>query len=166
MCGAKRRSNPGFGAHYPDCVAPLAMMGTPSKAMVRRDEEPQFIRYLRDQLARWAPVEVRRMFGGHGIFRSGTMFALIHAETLYLRSDAQSQALFDAAGLEPFRYRRHDRDVALGYHQAPPEALEDPDALAQWAERAYAAALRRTPRVKPAPRKARKAKSKRGRRHP
>jgi DNA transformation protein and related proteins len=107
------------------------------------DAEPEFIRYLRDQLRRWAPVEIRRMFGGHGIFRDGTMFALIHDETLYLRSDEATRPDFAAAGMGPFRYRRNGKLVALGYHQAPPEAVEDSELLSQWAERAFAAALRR-----------------------
>ena len=107
------------------------------------NEEPEFIRYLRDQFRRWGPIEIRRMFGGHGIFRSGTMFALIHDETLYLRSDEASRAAFAAAGMGPFRYRRRGKLVALGYHQAPPEAVEDGELLAAWADRAFAAALRR-----------------------
>lgn len=88
------------------------------------------------------------MFGGHGIFRSGTMFALIHDETLYLRSDETTKAVFAAAGMGPFRYRRHGKLVALGYHQAPPEAVDDSDVLAEWAERAYATAVRRAASVK------------------
>jgi DNA transformation protein and related proteins len=114
------------------------------------NEEPEFIRYLRDQFRRWGPVEVRRMFGGHGIFRNGTMFALINDETLYLRSDDATKAAFAAAGMGPFRYRRQGKLIALGYHQAPPEAVEDGDLLAEWAERAYGAALQR---AKPAARK-------------
>src|SRR3984885_3727460 len=101
------------------------------------NKEPEFIRYLRDLFRRWAPVEIRRMFGGHGIFRDGTMFALIHDETLYLRSDEATHAAFAAAGMGPFRYRRNGKLVALGYHQAPPEAVEDSDLLAEWAERGY-----------------------------
>lgn len=111
-----------------------------------KDAEPEFIRYLRDQFRRWGPVEIRRMFGGHGIFRDGTMFALIHDETLYLRSDEATRDAFAAAGMGPFRYRRRGRLVALGYHQAPPEAVEDSELLGQWADRAFAAALRRAPR--------------------
>ena len=95
------------------------------------------------------------MFGGHGIFRGGTMFALIHDETLYLRSDAATHADFAAAGMGPFRYRRNGKLVALGYHQAPPEAVEDSELLGRWADRAFAAALRRA--AKPAKRPARKA---------
>ena len=126
------------------------------------DAEPQFIRYLRDQLRGWAPIDVRRMFGGHGIFRDGTMFALIHGDTLYLRSDEKSQADFAAAGMGPFRYRRRGRLVALGYHQAPPEALEEEEQLAGWVDRAYAAALRRAAAARPA---TTKIKTARGRNH-
>ena len=111
--------------------------------MAARDFEPEFIRYLRDQFRRWGPVEIRRMFGGHGIFRGGTMFALIHDEMLFLRSDDANRAAFAAAGMGPFRYRRRGKVVALAYHQAPPEAVEDSDILGAWADLAFAAALRR-----------------------
>ena len=97
--------------------------------MPSRDAEPEFIRYLRDQFRRWGPVEIRRMFGGRGVFRGGTMFALIHDEMLFLRSDDANRAAFAAAGMGPFRYRRRGKLVALAYHQAPPEALEDSDLL-------------------------------------
>jgi DNA transformation protein len=111
--------------------------------MAARDFEPEFIRYLRDQFRRWGPVEIRRMFGGHGIFRGGMMFALIHDEMLFLRSDDANRAAFAAAGMGPFRYRRRGKLIALGYHQAPPEAVEDSDLLGEWADLAFAAALRR-----------------------
>ncbi len=111
--------------------------------MAPADNEPEFIRYLRDQFRRWGPVEIRRMFGGRGVFRGGTMFALIHDEMLFLRSDDANRAAFAAAGMGPFRYRRDGKLVALAYHQAPPEALEDSDLLGHWADLAFAAALRR-----------------------
>jgi DNA transformation protein len=111
--------------------------------MAAADNEPEFIRYLRDQFRRWGPVEIRRMFGGHGIFRGGMMFALVHDETLFLRSDDANRAAFAAAGMGPFRYRRRSKLVSLGYHQAPPEALEDSDVLGTWADLGFAAAERR-----------------------
>lgn len=124
------------------------------------DKEPEFIRYLRDQLRRWSPVEIRRMFGGHGIFRDGVMFALIHDETLYLRSDEATRPAFAAAGMGPFRYRRDGRLVALGYHQAPPDAVEDSELLGEWAQRAFEAALRRSAKkAQPAARKSAKPKT-------
>jgi DNA transformation protein and related proteins len=102
-----------------------------------------FIDYVCDQLRPWAGVAVRRMFSGHGLFRGGTMFALIHADALYFRTDAENQGDFAAAGMQPFRYARAGREVALGYHEVPGDVLDEADRLAAWAERAYAAALRR-----------------------
>ena len=71
------------------------------------------------------------------------MFALIHDEMLFLRSDDANRAAFAAAGMGPFRYRRRGKLVALAYHQAPPEAVEDSEILGEWADIAFAAALRR-----------------------
>jgi DNA transformation protein and related proteins len=102
-----------------------------------------FIAFVCDQLRPWAPVAARRMFGGHGIFRSDIMFALVHADTLYFRTDAATSAEYAAAGMEPFRYDRAGRSVALGYHEVPADLLDEPDRLAAWADKAYRVALRR-----------------------
>ncbi len=94
------------------------------------------------------------MFGGHGIFRGNTMFALIHADVLYLRADDGNRGDFAAAGMSAFTYERGAKTVSLGYHEVPAEVLDDGEQLAHWAERAFAAALRRgaakAKRVEPA----------------
>ena len=102
-----------------------------------------FVEFVRDQLRPWGGVVARRMFSAQGLFRNGTMFALIHDDTLYFRTDERSVADFAAAGMAPFRYARAGRAVALGYHEVPAEVLDEADRLAGWAEKAYAAALRR-----------------------
>jgi DNA transformation protein len=102
-----------------------------------------FIAFICDQLRPWGGVAARRMFGGQGLFRNGTMFALVHADTLYFRTDPANAGDFAAAGMEPFRYTRNGRVVALGYHEVPAELFDEADRLAAWAEKAYAAALRR-----------------------
>lgn len=130
------------------------------RAAPARDAQPQFIRYIHDQLNRWAPVEVRRMFGGHGIFLGGTMFALIYAETLYFRTDASNRGDFEAAGMAPFSYRRNGKEVALGYHEVPPDLLDENEQLGLWAERAFAAAARKAEAKK---RRSSNSKSSRGR---
>jgi DNA transformation protein len=105
-----------------------------------------FIEYVCDQLGPWADVAPRRMFSGHGIFRGGTMFALIHADSLYFRTDAENSGDYAAAGMQPFRYARAGRQIALGYHEVPADVLDEPERLAAWADKAYAAALRRVAR--------------------
>jgi DNA transformation protein and related proteins len=102
-----------------------------------------FVEFVRDQLRPWAGIVVRRMFGGQGVFRDGIMFALVHDDTLFFRTDERNAPDFAASGMAPFRYSRAGRSVALGYHEVPPDVLDEADRLAAWAEKAYAAALRR-----------------------
>ncbi len=83
------------------------------------------------------------MFGGHGIFHGGTMFALIHADRLYFRTDETTRGDFEAVAMAPFGYVRRGKPVMMGYHEVPPEILDDGERLAEWAARAFAAARRR-----------------------
>jgi DNA transformation protein len=107
-----------------------------------RDDDNEFIAHLLDLLRRWAPVAARRMFGGHGLFRGGIMFGLLHDEIVYFKTDDGNRADYEAAGMAPFRYTRAGKSVALSFHVVPADLLEAGDELAPWAERAYAAALR------------------------
>ena len=101
-----------------------------------------FVRYLLDLLEGFEGVSARRMFGGTGLFREGLMFGLVHADTLYFKVDEETRADYEARGLPPFRYERRGKTIALGYHQAPAEALEDETVLIEWSFRAWEAALR------------------------
>jgi DNA transformation protein and related proteins len=100
-----------------------------------------FVEYVRDQLRSWGPVVARRMFSGEGMFRDGVMFALVHDDTLYFRTDATNAPDFAAAGMSAFTYRRGGRTVALGYSAVPPDVLDAGDELALWADKAFRAAL-------------------------
>ena len=102
----------------------------------------ELVDHLVDQLAPLGGVSARRMFGGHGIFRDGLMFALVAGDCLYFKVDDDNRAEFEARGLEPFRYAKKGKLVALSYHQAPEEAMDDGEELCRWARPAFAAALR------------------------
>lgn len=102
----------------------------------------EFADYLPDVFSLLGPITVRRMFGGHGVYHDGIMFALVSDETLYLKADAQNLADFQREGLEPFTYRRRGRLVRLSYHRAPEAILEDPEMARDWARRALEAARR------------------------
>ena len=102
-----------------------------------------FISFLIEQMEGFGPVSARRMFGGSGLFREGLMFGLVAGDTLYLKADATSRALFEAEGVEPFTYGRQGRDaVVMSYWRAPEACLEDPDEMARWCRIAFDAALR------------------------
>lgn len=102
----------------------------------------EFVEYLLDLLADFGPVEAKAMFGGYGIYKQNRMFAIVIDDTLYLKTDEKTNAGFEARGLKPFTYQRNHRKISLSYRQAPEEALEDSRAMRNWAEKAYAAALR------------------------
>ena len=119
-----------------------------------RDDDNEFVIHLLDLLRRWAPVAARRMFGGHGLFRGGIMFGLVHDEAVYFKTDDGNRTDYEDAGMAPFRYMRAGKSVALSFHVVPADLLEAGDELAPWAERAYQAALRTR---RPPPRRRRAA---------
>lgn len=108
----------------------------------------EFARLVADQLDDWAPVNARRMFGGVGLFRERKMFALVFDGVLYLKCCDDTASAFDAVQAPPFHYERQGKTVALSYRQAPAEAIDDALALRQWADRAWRAALSKSPSPK------------------
>lgn len=101
-----------------------------------------FVDFALEQMSTFGPVEARRMFGGHGLFLDGLMFALIDDDRLYLKADAESAPTFAAKSLPPFTYLRKGDTAALPYYEAPPEVFDDKAEMAAWARLAHAAALR------------------------
>jgi DNA transformation protein len=102
----------------------------------------EFVRSLNEVFERFGRIEARRMFGGHGIYHDGRMFALVAKDTLYLKSDAESVAHFEQLRLPAFQYERQGKTAQMSYREAPPEVFEDRDEAAMWARRAWEAALR------------------------
>lgn len=100
-----------------------------------------FVEHVLDLLSGWGGVSARRMFGGYGLFRAGRMFGLIADDRLYLKTDERSRPDFEAAGTLPFTYSARLRAVTLSYWEAPPDVLEDGEAMVRWARRAFEIAL-------------------------
>jgi len=93
--------------------------------------------------AEFGSVEPRAMFGGWGIYHQGLFFALVMDDALYMKTDAENLAAFEAAGLEPVVYEIEGREpVVMHYRGVPEEALDTPAVMAHWARLAYGAALR------------------------
>lgn len=99
--------------------------------------------FLKEQMAGFGPVSVKRMFGGAGIYRDGLMFALVAEDVLYLKADDAGKAGFEAEGLEPFAYEaKGGKKAVMSYWRAPERCLEDVDEMTEWCRKAYAAALK------------------------
>ena len=102
---------------------------------------PPWISHMLDQMRGFAPVQARPMFGGYGLYLDGLMFGIVVGEQLYFKVDDETQADYEARGLLPFRYEAKGRTLSLRYHQAPPEAQDEPDVMAHWARQAHAVAV-------------------------
>jgi len=87
-------------------------------------------------------VRAKAMFGGHGLYLDGVMFALLAQARLFVKADEVSQAVFDAEGCAPFSFMSKGRWVTLSYREAPPEALDQPEAAQHWGCLGLAAARR------------------------
>jgi len=105
--------------------------------------DSDFVTEVLERMHTLGAVSARKMFGGHGIFLDGRMFALIADNELYLKADAHSRAHFDALDLPRFSYTQASgKAVSMAYHLAPEDFFEDSDAAQSWALRALEAALR------------------------
>jgi DNA transformation protein and related proteins len=117
---------------------------------------------IRELFGAFGPVEVRRLFGGAGIYADDVMFALVHDGVIYLKVDETSLPAFEREQLEPFSYsRRGERAALTSYRRMPDRCYDDPDELATWARTALAAAGRRSawkrkPSTKKSPRRKRR----------
>ena len=115
--------------------------------------------FIRDLFAPFGPVTVRRMFSGAGVFADGLMFGLVVRDVIYLKADDTNRADFEREGSAPFTYTRGKKsgrpsEHALPYWRLPERLYDDPDELADWARRAFAAAERKKfARRKPTKRK-------------
>ena len=109
---------------------------------------------IRELFVEFGPVDVRRMFGGQGVFVDGRMIALIARDVIHLKADAETIPDFEREGLGPFTYATKDGEHKLtSYWRMPERLYDDPEELAQWARGAHAAAMRAAAR-KEKPKKA------------
>ena len=103
----------------------------------------EFRAHIRDLFAGIGPVEVRRMFGGAGVYRGDACFALIVDGAIFMRADAALGADYAAAGADQWVYDGHKRGpVAMPYWRLPEAAADDPDEAAAWARRSLVPAER------------------------
>jgi DNA transformation protein and related proteins len=112
--------------------------------------DESFKEFVLDQLAAVPDLRARAMFGAHGLYSGERFFGILDDGRLFFKTNAQSQADYLARGMGPFTYELKGRLMTMGYHEVPPDVLEDAPELVTWAERAIqvAAGERHPPRIK------------------
>ena len=91
--------------------------------------DPAFVEFVVEQLEPAGDITHKAMFGGHGIWESGDMFALISADSeLYFKVDDATRPRYEEAGSEQF--------MTMPYWSVPADLLENSDLLLDWAAEA------------------------------
>jgi DNA transformation protein len=91
------------------------------------------------------PVNVRRLFGGYGLYLEGAFFGVIAEGRLYFRTDERSRTDYTARGmpaLQPKFRPRGPKTVDRNF-EVPSDVRNSPDELRAWALRAAATQKRR-----------------------
>lgn len=101
------------------------------------------LEHLRDLFEPLGPVSARAMFGGYGLYFDGMIIGVILDEVLYLKTDEHTRADFEAAGCTPCIYDLKGAPLVMSYWSLPDEAMDSPQAMRPWAERAIEAARRK-----------------------
>ena len=100
--------------------------------------------FIHELFAGFGTVEVRRLFGGVGLFADGLMFGLVSRGEIYLKADEETAPRFEAEGCGPFEYgTRTGRRAIASFRKLPERLYDDADELAQWAWDALAVARRK-----------------------
>lgn len=95
-------------------------------------------------------VTMRKMMGAATLYLDGTIFAVLDEGELWFKSDAESDAEWDAAGCERFAFTYKDGRVeTMNYRRAPADVYDDAEAMQRWAKLAQEAGLRSAAKKKP-----------------
>jgi DNA transformation protein len=96
---------------------------------------------IQELFAVFGAVNVRRMFGGAGLYADGVMFGLVSDGQIYLKADAATAKTFEREGCAPFEYgTKTGKRAVMSYWRLPDRLYDDPDELAEWARTALSVA--------------------------
>jgi DNA transformation protein and related proteins len=75
-------------------------------------------------------VQLRRMFGGHGIYMDGVIIAIESDGSVFFKTDDTNRGMFVSRGSRPFSYMKEGQEAVVGtYWSLPASAFDDPDEL-------------------------------------
>jgi DNA transformation protein len=90
-----------------------------------------FLAHVLDQLGELSGLTTKSMFGGHGLYFTGTFFGIVFDDRLFFRTDDSTRSDYERAGMEPFR--PNERQTLKNYYEVPPDVIEEREALEEWA---------------------------------
>jgi DNA transformation protein and related proteins len=106
--------------------------------------------WVQEALEPLGAVTMRKMMGGATLYLDGIIFAILDEDELWLKADAETDAVWDAQGCERFSVTFNDGRVdTMNYRRAPTDVYDDAEAIQSWAKLAIEAGLRSAAKKKP-----------------
>jgi len=104
---------------------------------------PESVSRLEELFSVVPGTQIRRMFGGVGVFRHGLMYALGTSDgAVALKADAETVPAFEAEGCREWVYEMKGVPKGMGYWYIPERLFDEPEELRNWALAAFDAAAR------------------------
>ena len=97
---------------------------------------------LKELFGPFGAVEVKRMFGGAGVYADGRCFAIESGGEVFLKVDSETEAAFSGAGSSPFVYNARGKPMTTSFWRLPSEAYDESETLRHWAALGLEAARR------------------------
>lgn len=108
------------------------------------------VEWVREAMEPVGAVTMRKMMGGAVLYCDGIVFAVVDDGEVWLKSDGESNAIWDEAGCDHFTFAGKDGRVeTMNYRRAPSDVYDDADAMREWAALAIAAGVRGKAKKKP-----------------
>ena len=100
--------------------------------------------FLKELFQSVGPINVRRIFGGQGIYVDGKIIAAVQAGRLMVKGDDETTPQYQAAGMERWTYvhAKTGKKTQMPYWIVPESALDEPEEMAVWARLALEAGHR------------------------
>ncbi len=117
--------------------------------------DSDYLIWLEDLFSVVPDANIKKMFGGAGIFRQGLMFGLATSDgRVSLKADDQTVGDFVAEDCEEWQYQRKNGKVStMGYWYIPERLSEDSEQLLEWSLKAFEVAVRAEQNKPPGQRK-------------
>jgi DNA transformation protein and related proteins len=94
---------------------------------------------IHDVLGSIDGINSRMMFGGWGIYKHETIFAIIAESTLYFKVNEYNKDEYKKYGSKPFVYEGAGKPISMSYWEVPAQILENKELLEEWVDKSVEA---------------------------
>ena len=106
--------------------------------------------WVQESLGPMGVVTMRKMMGGATLYLDGTIFAIMVDGELWMKSDAEADAIWDAVSPERFTVSFKDGKIdSMNYRRAPSDVYDDAEAMQKWVSVSVEAGRRRVVKKRP-----------------